>query len=110
MGITLYETTYNYLATNGLWGKKGKSWNPKKGPGEKFDYSNIGACLMAYICEVVAVKNGLAKDFDDLVRTQIYAKLGVAPDVAGYFARDFSDIDKQMAHPSQLSKSGWKNC
>jgi CubicO group peptidase (beta-lactamase class C family) len=99
------------VAPNGRWAKKGKSWNNKKGPGKKFDYSNIGACLMAYICEVVAVKNGLAKDFDDLVRTQIYAKLGAGQNDGGYFARDFSSLSPPAyALPSQLNRGGWKNC
>jgi CubicO group peptidase (beta-lactamase class C family) len=109
--ISLHDTVFNYLASNGRWGSKGKSWNNKKGPGKNYDYSNIGACLMAYICEVIAVKNGLGKDFDDLVRTQIYAKLGAGTNDGGYFARDFSSLKPPAyAMPSQLSKSGWANC
>ena len=112
--ITLYDFLYGYLASDGRWATKGKSWAmyaPSSGTAGTFEYSNIGACLAAYICELVAVKNGFAKDFDDLVLSKIYAPLGAKPGDGGFFARDFTSLDNPAyASPSQKTKSGWDVC
>jgi CubicO group peptidase (beta-lactamase class C family) len=109
--ISLYEVVYNYLAKGGRWTKTGKTWNKKQAPNKQFDYSNIGACLMAYVCEVVAAKNGLATSFDDLVRQHIYVPLGVDISTVGYLAKDLKSLDPPAyAIPSEPSLTGWKNC
>jgi len=109
--ISLHDFLYGYLAKDGRWASKGASYSRKDGPGQKFDYSNVGACLMAYICELVAVKNGLATSFNDLVRRHIYAPLGAGPADGGYFAKDFPTLKPPAyALPSQLNRGTWHNC
>lgn len=109
--ISLYEVVYNYLAEGGQWTKTGKTWNKKNPPNKKFEYSNIGACLMAYVCEVVAAKNGLANSFDDFVRDFIYVPLDVDKMKVGYLAKDLASLEPPAyAIPSQFSKNGWSNC
>merc|ERR1712225_70637 len=66
---------------------------------------------MAYICELVAVEQGLATDFDDLVRTHVHEPLGIDLSEVGYFAKDFPSLQPgPYALPSQYSKKGWRSC
>lgn len=110
-GISLHDTVYGYLASQGRWATKGKSYSTKTAPGKKYDYSNIGACLMAYICEVVAVKAGLAADFDDFVRKSIHQPLGIDLNEVGYLAKDFPSLKPgPYAMPSINTGKKWLNC
>jgi len=119
--ITLHDFLFNYLSPAGLWASKGRSWKsyaPSSGTTGKYEYSNVGACLAAYICERVAQQHGLATDFNDLVRRQIYGRFVTAGSLPpsssyGYMAADIpglGDNSSGYAQPSQYTKNGWQSC
>lgn len=76
------------------------SWAPQT----RYEYSNIGATLLAYIAERVAAQHGLATGFDELVRQDVMEPLGVA--AAGFYVRDFGG-EAALAPPAGALPSEW---
>lgn len=111
--FSLHDFLKGYLVEGGFWYNPIKSFNKKNKPLTKFDYSNVGACLAAYVAEVVAQKHNFASDFNDLVRTHIYGPLGANLGKASYFVGDLASAEPPaLAAPSPWygKRTGFRSC
>ena len=78
------------------------SWYKAK-PGTKYEYSNEGASLAAFVAEKAAKRAGLIEAHEtvsDLVRGHVFARIGVTKGNVSYFLKDLPSAPSDLQYPS----------